>query len=128
VRREPTANAVVLQIGVKAVRKILVLRSSGRASLLIRKKGGSAVRWDAAERNVLSGLQPFGMRDVFRSLHGYELDACSWAVRRKGGTLRRRFDHVFASNGLRTVGCRYVTAWREHCLSDHAAIEAVFEI
>jgi len=57
----------------------------------------------------------------------YEVDACSWVVRRKGLVRRRRFDHVFASEWLKATSCEYVTAWREAGLSDHAAIEAVFE-
>jgi len=101
--------------------------ASGRARLQRLKKNQPGVRWDAAERNILSGLEAFGLRDVFRRLHGYEVDACSWVVRRKGLTRRRRFDHIFASEGLRTVSCEYLSAWRECGLSDHAAIEAVFD-
>jgi hypothetical protein len=41
--------------------------------------------------------------------------------------LRRRFDHIFASQGLRTVSCQYLTALHEDGLSDQAPIEAVFE-
>ena len=100
---------------------------SGRVRLQSRKKRGSGLRWDTAERNILSGLQAFGLRDVFRSLHGYEVDACSWAVRNKALTRRRRFDHIFASEGLKTISCEDLTDWREGGLSDHAAIEAVFE-
>ena len=99
----------------------------GRVRLAGQIRGGSGLGWDAGERNILSGLQPFGLRDVFRSLHGYEVDACSWVVRRKGLVRRRRFDHVFASERLKAISCEYVTAWREARLSDHAAIEAVFE-
>jgi endonuclease/exonuclease/phosphatase family metal-dependent hydrolase len=42
-----------------------------------RKRGGSASRWDAAERNILTGLAAFGFRDAFRSLHGYTVDTGS---------------------------------------------------
>jgi endonuclease/exonuclease/phosphatase family metal-dependent hydrolase len=45
----------------------------------------------------------------------------------QGGVLCRRFDHIFASQGLRTVSCQYLTALHEDGLSDHAPIEAVFE-
>jgi hypothetical protein len=45
------------------------------------------------------------LRDAFRSLHGYELDACSWALRQKERVRRRRFDHVLACEELRTVSC-----------------------
>lgn len=98
----------------------------GRFRLSRRISGKSGLRWDAAERNILSGLQLFGMRDVFRSLHGYQVAACSWAVPQAPRT-PRRFDHIFASDRLKTTGCEYVTVWREDGLSDHAAIEAVFE-
>jgi endonuclease/exonuclease/phosphatase family metal-dependent hydrolase len=100
---------------------------SGRTQVARRILGGSGLRWDAGERNILSGLQPFGMRDVFRSLHGYEVDACSWIVRRKDLVRRRRFDHVLASARLQTISCEYLTEWLDERLSDHAAIEAVFE-
>jgi exonuclease III len=100
--------------------------ASGQIRLFRRFLGGPGPRWDAAERNILSGLQPFGLRDVFRSLHGYEVDACSWVLRQRERVRRRRFDHVFASEGLRTVSCVYLTAWLDERLSDHAAIEAEF--
>jgi endonuclease/exonuclease/phosphatase family metal-dependent hydrolase len=100
---------------------------SGRVRLIGRIDGDSGLRWDAGERNILSGLQPFGMRDVFRSLHGYEVEACSWVVRRKELVRRRRFDHIFASAPLKAISCEYRTDWREAGLSDHAAIEAVLE-
>ena len=98
-----------------------------RYPLTRRKRGRSGLQWDAAERNILSGLQVFGMRDVFRSLHGYQVEACSWVARRKERVRPRRFDHIFASDQLKTMSCEYLTAWRESGLSDHAAIEAVFE-
>jgi endonuclease/exonuclease/phosphatase family metal-dependent hydrolase len=101
--------------------------ASGGVRLVSRKFGGPGHRWDAAERNVLSGLQPFGLRDVFRSLHGYDVDACSWVLRQKERVRRRRFDHVFASEALRTFSFAYLTAWLDERLSDHAAIEAVFD-
>jgi endonuclease/exonuclease/phosphatase family metal-dependent hydrolase len=59
---------------------------------------------------------------------GDEVDACSWVMRRKGQIRWRRFDHIFASDRLQTISCEYLTAWREARLSDHAAIEAVFEV
>jgi endonuclease/exonuclease/phosphatase family metal-dependent hydrolase len=49
-------------------------------------------------------------------------------MRRKKLTWPRRFDHIFASNRLKTIECEYLSAWREDGLSDHAAIEAVFEV
>ena len=101
--------------------------ASGRVRLARRISGGSGLRWDTAERNILSGLQVFGLRDAFRGLHGYKVDACSWLMRRKDLIRARRFDHIFASDRLKTMSCEYITTWREDGLSDHAAIEAVFE-
>jgi hypothetical protein len=51
--------------------------------LALQISGRSGLHWDTAERNILSGLQVFGMRDVFRSLHGYQVGGCSWVARRK---------------------------------------------
>jgi exodeoxyribonuclease III len=101
---------------------------AGHYRLARRITGGSGLRWDTAERNILSGLHVFGMRDVFRSLHGYEVEACSWMMRRKKLTRPRRFDHIFATNRLKSTTCEYLSAWREDGLSDHAPIEAVFTV
>ena len=40
---------------------------------------------------------------------------------------RRRFDHIFASERLKTISCEYLTSWLDDRLSDHAGIEAVIE-
>jgi exonuclease III len=103
------------------------VHESGRTQVARQIRGGSGARWDAGERNILCGLQPFGMRDVFRSLNGYHVDACSWVARRKDLVRRRRFDHIFASASLKPLSCEYGTAWLEERLSDHAPIEAVFD-
>ncbi|HMF93228.1 MAG TPA: endonuclease/exonuclease/phosphatase family protein [Vicinamibacterales bacterium] len=103
------------------------VNDSGRVRLVSRILGGSGQRWDTAERNIVCGLQPFAMRDVFRSLHRYNVDACSWVLRQKERERRRRFDHIFASDQLKTISCEYLTAWLNERLSDHAGIEAVFE-
>ena len=72
-----------------------------------RFRGGAGARWDAAERNVCLGLAEYGLRDVFRDLHGYRREAYSWVLERGGNEVRRRFDHVFASAALQTVACEY---------------------
>jgi exonuclease III len=89
------------------------LDASGRVRPMRRKRKGSASRWDAAERNVLTGLAAFGFCDAFRSLHGYAVDAGSWVLRRRDREVRRRFDHLFASAELRVVQCRYLHEWRD---------------
>lgn len=83
-------------------------------------------RWDAAERSVLLGLEPFGLVDVYRSL-GNEVGAeGSWVPR--GTERHRRFDHVFADPSLNPKRCGYIHAWRTETptLSDHSAIEVDF--
>jgi exonuclease III len=85
-------------------------------------------RWDAAERSIVSGLAAWDLGDAFRLMNGYERRDVSWVfhtrARRKAG---HRLDHVLASASLATAYCDYLHGWREIGLSDHSAIEAVFE-
>jgi exonuclease III len=85
-------------------------------------------RWDRGERSILPGLEEWGLRDVFRTLHGFERQDASWVLhtraRRKAGL---RIDHILASAGLVASWCDYHHGWREEGLSDHSALEAVFE-
>lgn len=87
-----------------------------------------AERWDAAERSLFEGLARWDLRDCFRALHGYDRQDSSWVLhtrsRRKSAF---RLDHVLASASLGLVHCGYVHEWRESGLSDHSAIEAVFD-
>ena len=69
-------------------------------------------RWDAAERNVLVGLTPFDLPDVFRTLHGYGVAEWSWDWKGKGRCIGRRFDHVFASRRLHAVRSPQNTPYR----------------
>jgi exonuclease III len=89
---------------------------------------GLEERWDAAERGLLVGLAEWDLTDAFRALNGYDRRDVSWVMhtraRRKAA---HRLDHVLASASLRPVHCDYVHGWREGGLSDHSAIEAVFE-
>ncbi len=64
--------------------------------------------------------------DVFRQLHGYGGSEFSWHPKRHGAFTNRRFDHVSALAALTPVACRYLHAWWESGLSDHAAPEVVF--
>jgi exonuclease III len=91
-----------------------------RIVLRARFRGGVGARWDAAERGVLAG----GLRDVFRTLHGYGVDQGSWSLTRGGKTVVRRFDHIMVSAGVRPIRCEYRHEWRTANLSDHSAIEA----
>jgi exodeoxyribonuclease III len=83
-------------------------------------------RWDAAERNVLTGLAHFDLPDVFRTLNGYGVVEYSWYWKGKERCIGRRFDHVFASRQLCPVRCVYLHALREIGLSDHSPIEVDF--
>jgi len=98
----------------------------GTIRTLSRFRGGSGSRWDTGERQVLTGLAEFGIRDVYRSLHGYGVPEFSWVLNRKGKSVRRRFDHIFAS--LLPVECIYLHPWREAKLSDHSPIEVLLSM
>jgi exonuclease III len=76
---------------------------------------------------VLKGLAEYDLPDVFRGLNGYDVEAFSWIMNRKGKVVAaRRFDHIFASDDLNPVECQYLDHLVEQDLSDHAAIEATF--
>jgi exonuclease III len=85
-------------------------------------------RWDAAERSLLLGLAAWDLPDVFRLLNGYGRRDVSWVLhtraRRKHA---HRLDHILASASLMPKYCDYVHEWREAGLSDHSAMEAIFE-
>jgi exonuclease III len=97
------------------------IKSTGEVTIIPLR-----ARWDAGERSVLQGLAAFDMPDVFRALNGYEAEAYSWFHTTKHRTTKRRFDHIFASQALNAVECRYLTHLVDDGLSDHAAIEALF--
>ena len=88
-------------------------------------------RWQNAERSVITGLAEYDLPDVYRQVNGYENagtpEELSWMWRRRDRSGGRRFDHVFASDSLGATECSYIHQWRENGLSDHSAIEALFE-
>ncbi len=85
-------------------------------------------RWDAAERGLLQGLGEWDLADVFRGLNGYGRRDVSWVfhtrARRKAA---HRLDHVLAAAALGATYCDYIHEWREAGLSDHSAMETIFE-
>jgi exodeoxyribonuclease III len=83
-------------------------------------------RQAVAERNILVGLSDYDLRDVYRSLNGFTPQEHSWVARNRGREFGFRLDHMLASQSLRPEECRYLHPLREHGLSDHSAIEAVF--
>ena len=90
----------------------------------IRKSRGA--RWDAGERGVIQHLKNYDLPDVFRLLHGYEIQEYSIEMNHKGKITRRRFDHVFASKMLNPSSCQYLHEWREQGMSDHSPLEVDF--
>jgi exonuclease III len=82
-------------------------------------------RWDAAELALIKGLEPYGFRDAFRSLHGYAEREPSWEWPRWGGGYR--LDHLIVSARVAVGSCRYEHQWRRAGLSDHSALVAEIE-
>ena len=103
------------------------LRSSGTWHIARRVRDGSGKEWDEAERAVLTGLGQFDLEDCFRALHDYGRQEHSWYFRGAGKRIGRRFDHVFASPGLRARSCEYLHGPRLGDLSDHSPIEVDFD-
>jgi len=86
------------------------------------------VRWDAAERSLLVGLAEWDLADAFRALNGYGRRDVSWVFHtRRRRKAAHRLDHILAAASLRPVYCDYIHEWREAGLSDHSAMEAIFE-
>lgn len=80
-------------------------------------------RWDEAELALIKGLEPFGFRDAFRSLHGYERRELSWQWQQWGGGYR--LDHLIVSDEVDVSLVEYLHAWRQEAgLSDHSALIA----
>ena len=89
--------------------------------------GAKNERWKEAELSVIRGLDRHDLKDVYRSLHGFEKQEMSWVMWNRGKKHGRRFDHIFASRRLSAIACAYLHSLREQGLSDHAPIEACFE-
>jgi exodeoxyribonuclease III len=103
------------------------ITKTGRVVCRRRIRGGTGEHWDDGERKVLHGLAAYNLRDVYRALHGYTPQEFSWYLRRGAYRVGRRFDHIFASASLNPVSCLYLHEFRESGLSDHSAIEVVFQ-
>jgi exonuclease III len=83
-------------------------------------------RWDLGERNVLTGLSEYDLCDIYRFLNGYSLQEVSWSRQIWKKQFGYRFDHIFATQKLNPISCKYLHGLREAGLSDHSPIEAVF--
>jgi len=79
-------------------------------------------RWDQAELSLIKGLEPFGFRDAFRSLHGLEARALSWEWQRSGGGYR--LDHLVVSSEIDVSTVDYLHDLRADGLSDHSGLLA----
>ena len=78
-------------------------------------------RWDAAEQALVRGLERFGYRDAFRTLHGYAERSATWAWPTGGGY---RLDHLIVSARVEVERCEYRHEWRTDRLSDHSGLVA----
>src|SRR5262249_52076641 len=87
----------------------------------------SGMRWDRAERLVLTGLAAYDLIDIYRACNGYDVQGWSWWWTGQDGAIGRRFDHIFAARGLNARTCDYLSMLRTNGLSDHAPIEACFD-
>jgi exodeoxyribonuclease III len=83
-------------------------------------------RWDQAELALIKGLEPFGFRDAFRALHGYERRELSWQWQQWGGGYR--LDHLIVSDEVEVEAVEYLHEWRQNAgLSDHSPLLATLD-
>ncbi len=99
----------------------------GRVWTFARDRSGRLVpdrgeRWDTAELALIRGLEPYGFRDAFRDLHGYDEREPSWEWPKTGGGYR--LDHLIVSSRVTVSACRYEHDWRRAGLSDHSPLVA----
>lgn len=82
--------------------------------------------WERSELALLRGLEPHGLRDLFRDLHPYEHEEISFAAR--AGRVGWRLDHMVGSEHFDPVGCGYDHTAREAGLSDHSPMWAELQM
>ena len=83
-------------------------------------------RWDQAELALIKGLESFGFKDAFRTLHGYERRELSWQWQRWGGGYR--LDHLIVSAEVDVEQIEYLHEWRQNAgLSDHSPLLATLD-
>ncbi len=86
----------------------------------------NGAEWDASERSLFEELCKHGILETFRQVHPNDYSSYSWKFIRKGKIFKRRFDHMFASDTLKAVQCKYPVPPPE--LSDHLPIFAEFAV
>ena len=80
------------------------------------------VRWRDAEWSLLENDR---MPDVYRALHRPGTQLAASHVTGRGKNRRpHRYDHIFASQDLTPVNCKYLGRWLTAGWSDHAPVEA----
>jgi exonuclease III len=79
-------------------------------------------RHDRAELALIKGLEPFGLRDAFRAVHGSEARELSWIWQQSGGGYR--LDHLIVSDEVAVREVSYLHPWRDVGLSDHSPLFA----
>lgn len=80
-------------------------------------------RWDRAELALLRGLEPYGFRDAYRDLNGWDRKDPTWEWPRWGGGYR--LDHLVVSADVHVERADYRHEWRRELrLSDHSALVA----
>lgn len=101
--------------------------SGRRDRRVIHRRNPLFKRWDAAEEGLMTIPE---LRDVYRDKHkrGEEFPVSFYTGGVRSGKGPRRYDYVFASDGIETKRCRYLTPWLEDGLSDHAGVEAELTI
>lgn len=83
-------------------------------------------RWIEAEAGVVANR---AMPDAYRKVHGNpKRFPASHFIGRRPNRTPVRYDYIFASRDLNPTTCRYQEGWLEEGLSDHAAVEAEFEL
>jgi exonuclease III len=87
-----------------------------------RLRADRGERSDQAELALIRGLEPYGFRDAYRLIHGYEKRELSWEWPRWSGGYR--LDHLIVSASVSIESCRYEHHWRKDGLSDHSALIA----
>lgn len=83
-------------------------------------------QWDRAELALTRGMEPFGFRDAFRELHGYEHREPSWEWPQTGGGYR--LDHLIVSAEIEVHEVSYLHEWRKEGLSDHSPLLAELSV
>ena len=104
------------------------INSNGKIRIAVNPKWKdqcTGKRWDLAERNVIQNHFNLGLKDVFRTLRGYESDSSSWFTNKGVG---RRYDHIFCSKNFEINDVFYDQEPRLEKTSDHSPLIAEIKL